>query len=121
MLFGSGAIRKEIETQGRIISNELNEIKDNIPYQSELERENNKLLDSNVKLKEQVETLSNTLLSLQETNEKLLKYIADIEEVKNAGGIKCDYFDEKNSFKLVRYERKKIPSIEIYKVVSEYE
>lgn len=119
MLFGSGAIREEISKQGNIITKQLNNIKDDIPYQSELEKEYNKLLDSNTKLKKQIGVLENSLLSLQETNEKLMEYIENIEEVKQSGGIKTEFYNGNNfnNYKPVRYEIKEIPAIKICKRV----
>ena len=119
MLFGSGAIREEIREQGNIITKQLNNIKDYIPYQSELEKEYNKLLDSNTKLKEQIKALKNSLLAIQETNEKLIEYIENIEEVKQSGGIKAEFHNvmDFNNYKEVRYEIKEIPAIKICKRV----
>ena len=120
MLFGSRAICEEIREQGSIINAALNNIKDDIPYQSEIEKENNMLLDSNVKLKKQVEELKAILLSVQGTNENLVKYIENIEEVKRAGGIKCSRFTHMSlECEPIEYEKKIIPSLVLFKRVEE--
>ena len=121
MLFGSGVIKEEIRKQGNIITKQLKNIKDNIPYQSKLEEECNKLLDSNVKLKEQINLLENSLLSLQKTNEKLIEYIENIEEVKRSGGLKTEIYNgmDLNASREVRYEIKEIPAIRIYRIINE--
>lgn len=122
MLLGTGSIREEIKEQGNIIIKQLNNIKNDIPYQSELERDKNKLLDSNVKLQKQVEKLSRTLLSLQETNKKLIEYIENIEEVKQSGGIETKIYEDinhSNYFSRVKYEIKEIPAIKICRVINE--
>ena len=77
MFYNLNGIRTEIKQLGNTISKQLINIKNDIPYQSEIEIENKKLLDSNVKLKEQLKQIEGSLISLQEVNEKLLKYIED--------------------------------------------
>ena len=57
MFYNLNGIRTEIKQLGNTISKQLINIKNDIPYQSEIEIENKKLLDSNVKLKEQLKQI----------------------------------------------------------------
>lgn len=117
MFLGTGTIKNEIQKQGISINKKINEIKENIPYQSDLEKEYHKLLDSNTLLKKQVKELSKNLLSLQEMNEKLLKYISNIEEVKQNGGLEVKTYHAINCniLEAVEYETITIPTIKIIK------
>ena len=119
MFYNLNGIRTEIKQLGNTISKQLINIKNDIPYQSEIEIENKKLLDSNVKLKEQLKQIEGSLISLQEVNEKLLKYIEEIDEVKQSGGIKTQMFDYPNPTigRPLRHEIKIIPELKIARLV----
>lgn len=119
MFYNLNGIRTEIKQLGNTISKQLINIKNDIPYQSEIEIENKKLLDSNVKLKEQLKQIEGSLISLQEVNEKLLKYIEEIDEVKQSGGIKTQTFDYFNPIinRSLRQEIKIIPELKIARLV----
>lgn len=111
-------IYNEIKKQGENINKALNDIKKDIPHQSDLEKERNMLLDSNVKLEGQVQELEAILLSVQEQNEKLVEYIGNIEEVKRAGGIKCERFTHMSlDCEPIEIEKKIIPSLVLFKFV----
>lgn len=121
MTFGIGKLREEVTKQGEQISKNLHEIKECIPYQSNLERQYNKLIDTNRTLKEQLRELENCLTETHELNDKLLKYIESIEEVKQSGGVKAQscctetYGLEKG----INYERIYIPGITLCKINEE--
>lgn len=119
MFYNLNGIRTEIKQLGNTISKQLINIKNDIPYQSEIEIENKKLLDSNVKLKEQLKQIEGSLISLQEVNEKLLKYIEEIDEVKQSRGIKTQTFDYFNPIinRSLRHEIKIIPELKIARLV----
>lgn len=126
MSFGSEMIREEINKQGELIKNQLDDIKNYLPYQSELEKKYNRLIDSCADLNKQKKELESLLLSLQETNEKLIEYIENIEEVKQSGGIKMEFHTSiSEKAEPVEYEIKTIPELKIarikMKVDDEYE
>lgn len=121
MFYNVNGIRTEIKELGNTISKQLINIKNDIPYQSKIETENKRLLDSNVKLKKQLKQLENSLISLQEINEKLLKYIEEIDEVKQSGGIKTQMFDYPNPTigRPLKKEVKIIPELKIVRLVED--
>lgn len=115
MIFGSNGIIKEVKEQGESITKQLIDVKERIPYQSELEKQYNKLQDENIKLKKEVKQLSDSLTSLQETNEKLVDYIQNIEEIKQNNGFKIEeYSDIVHEYKV---EIITIPALKIAKKV----
>lgn len=121
MTFGIGRLREEVTKQGKQINEKLGEIKDYIPYQSYLEREYAQLIDTNITLKEQLKELEDCLANTQKFNEKLLKYIEKIEEVKQRGGVKANSNYTINGFtgKRTHYDRIYIPGIIFCKVTEE--
>lgn len=117
MIFGSSEIIKEVKEQGKSITKQLIDVKEHIPYQSDLEKQYNKMQDENIKLKKEVKQLSGSLTSLQETNEKLIDYIQNIEEIKQNNGFKIEeYRDIVHECKI---EIITIPELKIAKKVSD--
>lgn len=117
MLFGSETIREEINKQGELIRNQLDDIKNYLPYQSELEKKYNRLIDICADLNKQKKELESLLLSLQETNEKLIEYIENIEEVKQSGGIKLEIHTSiSENCEPVEYEIKTIPGLKLTRI-----
>lgn len=118
MIFGSSGIIKEVKKQGNIIIKQIQEVNERIPFQSDLEKEYNKLQDENIKLKKEVKELSSNLLSLQKTNEKLIEYIKNIEEVKESNKFNIEVRDYKDfQFNEVRYEIITIPELKLTKII----
>lgn len=120
MIFGSSGIIKEVKEQGKIIAKQMQEVNEHIPFQSNLEKEYNKLQDEKIKLEKKVKELSNNLLSLQETNEKLIEYIKNIEEVQESNKFNieiCETFD--SQFNKIKYEIITIPELQMVKKVSD--
>lgn len=118
MIFGSSGIIKEVEKQGNIIAKQIQEVNERIPFQSDLEKENNKLQDKNIKLKKEVKELSNNLLYLQETNEKLIEYIRNIEEVKKNNEFNIEVRNSMDcQWNRVKYEIITIPKLELVKII----
>ena len=122
MIFGSSGIIKEVKEQGKIIAKQIQEVNEHIPFQSNLEKEYNKLQDEKIKLEKEVRELSGNLLSLQETNEKLIEYIKNIEEVQESNKFNievCETFD--SQLNKIKYKIITIPELKLIKKVSDYD
>ena len=116
MIFGSSGIIKEVERQGNIITRQIKEVNERIPYQSELEKQYNKLQDEKIELEKEIKELSSSLSSLQETNEKLIEYIKNIDEIKKNNKFNIEVRDYKDfQFDEVKYEIITIPELKIIK------
>lgn len=114
-------ILNAIEEQTKNFSQKLSSIETKIPYQSDLEKEYKKMLDANYELREQINVLKKEILDIVESNKKLLEYIENIEEVKEArkkGMVIESYYSPEDiptrTFKIVE-----IPPIKIFTMVNE--
>lgn len=75
------------------IRGELHSIKTAMPKKSAYQEELDSLLDTVIRQDETINKLQNKVNSLLSMNEELLKYIDNIEGIKNSGGVRCSVSD----------------------------